>query len=1431
MNSIQKFRDTEVIVVETEENNFFLIFSLSTRKDTQIIKIEEYTGKLIYNGIYGEDLFSSQLEALSFLKKRCTRMKPLKRFKNVIGYITIGGFGFLLMVKESKTTMTLPGNHEIKTIYDTEWIKIPLLFKGFKLTTEEKKNVQLMLDHKIAGSHYYCETLDLTHQFPSLHRIENYEPNFVWNDFLAFEFQKIGMKNWCAIILQGFGEEKSISCDSVNGKTEYKIGLITRKSNLNPGARFFARGLNENHSPGNEWEVEFLCWKFESSNEQINMMDEKKDRKCRWSSYVFRRGTVPIHWKQVISKTKMKVQDPLIEISSKPFANHQKYYERLQKRYKNKEITVVNLLREGKHTENQLGVAYKESLQLLKKQMAIPINMINFNWLKKKKEDGIEESVKNYWNLVSQTLKDHGLTSGRLEFSKTGYPLLTNFQTFETQKGIIRINCADSLDRTNLISFYTCLQIIPQMILQLDDMQYKTKKNWSNLNKTLKEIEESYEPSILQSVAQLFLKFGDLAAKLFTKSKAMHTDSIKKYIKDLKKPQIEPKVMHNMGVLVKRRFENVLFDETRQKQIEIFLGINWNQHFKEYSKHEFAESLKLVSGENSYLVQEVPSFFSFNDKPENMLLTKNQEKIWFCKKENDFLEIDIFLPYYCQLYELSFVVRNGITKESSPYKMNVFVGTHLDDSIIAFQDELIPSCENKTRLNYIFPPFVSGNKEKSEIYDFHGLKSNTISRIRVVKIFFHRMHHQYQLTVGQIQLYGKQLSEPHHSKFNPNELNEEEKTKIAQLKRISFSHKKKFFKIQKGIEKEMQKSKLQENLVSLTSNIDEENRKGEDFVTKIIERKRKNSTSIIIPNTEGDSMSPFSALDSEKTKKYLNYIDQFTKKRTKINQKGNGKRKLSFNTSLKLELARIDLKISVSLRNLILINQGFKVSDYDPNYYVYFHDFEIEKQIRKEIKASQKGKCHNCKKKFFFSSVQCRYCRCSYCKNCASIKKYPIIEYKWTSNVYPVCKNCERIICRQQEIIQILKESKEYQTKLDIYDELFYKHSSFREFGFQNVSNIKNNTSGTISLFGNEKKRIKKEKESLENAEFLSEFPSCSILFSVPTDQFSPPIESILFPMGCSVGKHVYDGYFWKAPKGVKKVIIPIVLPTDATVSKLMLICDSEGYQEKDVPKLEIKMFQKLGAKDNSNTIRLTWNLKDQLTKNEEEDVNEITAKEELVLNIQDEGKEPTRIVQLVVTLEDYQVSNGGYLHLGRLLIFGKKNYLSRIEKTKDEPLLTSISEQKSYQALLKRLPIFCHTQLKTTLIFYKENCILDLILDNNNTSNTITNNAKGRKGNIQVSGFRVDVKHDSINGFKSQVRRIRVFKLTANKNKVLTSQTVIGTFVIPRVENMTSLTYEFEKNYSNVYAIRFQIASTYGAPVSIPKIFLHSTNFNGNYE
>ncbi|KAJ6249655.1 hypothetical protein M0813_17078 [Anaeramoeba flamelloides] len=248
----KKLRETTHLICHSVKQRFFIISSLCTRNDTQIIEIEQICGRLKYLGIQGHDLFKNEKEAINYLTEIGHKVKNKMRVCGIIGYCNIGRTGYLLVISKVRPSVLLHGGNLINTITSCKWIRISL--KGYSSPDQiQLKRLKLLREFPIEELHYYCETMDITRPYPSTSHVEDYSPEFCWNQWLAKPFELIGMRLWCVILLQGSAILKTVKTflsgkqpKKSNRTNQIKICLISRKSNLNPGTLNFSTGLNEN---------------------------------------------------------------------------------------------------------------------------------------------------------------------------------------------------------------------------------------------------------------------------------------------------------------------------------------------------------------------------------------------------------------------------------------------------------------------------------------------------------------------------------------------------------------------------------------------------------------------------------------------------------------------------------------------------------------------------------------------------------------------------------------------------------------------------------------------------------------------------------------------------------------------------------------------------------------------------------------------------------------------------------------------------------------------------------------------------------------------------------------------------------------------------------------------------------------------------------
>lgn len=504
-------KDSVVLLVSIPlKQQYYIITKLTTRRTAQLIRIDPNSGLLSA----GKDVFPSEGAALEYLKN-VGQHEVLASGKCILGYTVIGTFGLLLLAEKVRTTI-LPGNHVVKTVTSSKWHKLNLAqnkplepdpIAAQSARDEAQKLLSQMTGFPIDGAHYYCETLDLSRPFPSDRPVSQPSWEFVWNRWLSTSFRRLGLDFVCPPLLEGMCEVQTLE-DYDNHP--YSICHVTRRGRLHVGPRYKARGLNDQAEPGNEIECEQILWRHPTH----------QDEPIPWSRYVWRRGSVPLWWS--VSLKNSGIGEAEIKIRQQnTFKGSRRYVRRLQKRYTPNPhldpdppseqdaalgdpslavpVVFASLLRKGTpdrdRSEAKLAAAYDFVMTQLRKEHHLPVTYIALDWHEMDKQLGAHGIVEAFWNTMQTILPHHGFALGIMQkvgpdhedFEKgigdTDPPTLPEaiserclsgagrgwqVRWFKQQRGITRYNCADSLDRTNVGSFFGAVQVMVEQCRELD---------------------------------------------------------------------------------------------------------------------------------------------------------------------------------------------------------------------------------------------------------------------------------------------------------------------------------------------------------------------------------------------------------------------------------------------------------------------------------------------------------------------------------------------------------------------------------------------------------------------------------------------------------------------------------------------------------------------------------------------------------------------------------------------------------------------------------------------------------------------------------------------------------------------------------------------------------------------------------------------------
>lgn len=281
---------------------------------------------------------------------------------------------------------------------------------------------------------------------------KRFDPLFFWNRNLLSPFIDAGHHNFALPLLQGFVGQRAFSIaqtesgvtdqvldssdipmqdmgepkeDTTSEQTtkDFFLTLISRRSIKRAGLRYLRRGIDEDGNVANYVETEQI------------LSPQDWDPAKKTYSLVQLRGSIPLLFSQTPYSFK-----PIPVMFGSEATNHtafKKHFSKVTARYG--DVYAASLV--DKHgTESAIGQAYEDSMKSLNDFGGANSNKIGFEWFYFHKECGGMrfENVSILLNTLESSLRSHGWT------------VRQNDQIAQKQTGVLRTNCMDCLDRTNV---------------------------------------------------------------------------------------------------------------------------------------------------------------------------------------------------------------------------------------------------------------------------------------------------------------------------------------------------------------------------------------------------------------------------------------------------------------------------------------------------------------------------------------------------------------------------------------------------------------------------------------------------------------------------------------------------------------------------------------------------------------------------------------------------------------------------------------------------------------------------------------------------------------------------------------------------------------------------------------------------------------------
>ncbi|KAL8943160.1 MAG: hypothetical protein Q9211_001089 [Gyalolechia sp. 1 TL-2023] len=417
----------------------------------------------------------------------------------------------------------------------------------------------------VSRSFFFSYDYDITRRLgdqilksPGLPLYRRVDPLFFWNRHLALPFIENGNHAYVLPLMQGFVGQRSFNIhpSSSNNtsqsiaKTEeeaknsvepqkrpdadssFLLTLISRRSVLRPGLRYLRRGVDEQGHAANSVETEqILSRAFWNARAKIY-------------SFTQIRGSIPLFFSQ--SPYAFKPIPVLQHSFSVNHAAFRRHFSNLISRYGAVQIA---LLVDKHGGEAEIGQQYeKHTKQLVADGDSICGTKLGFEWF-----DfhaicrGMQfENVSILLDALDDTLDHFGATvevAGQIQ---------------RRQQGVLRTNCMDCLDRTNVVQSACGSRALEKQLHEEGvavNLQTDITTRWFNT---------------------LWADNGDAISKQYSSTAALKGDYTRTRKRDYRG------ALNDFGLTLSRYYNNVVNDYFSQAAIDYLLGNVTEQVFEEF---------------------------------------------------------------------------------------------------------------------------------------------------------------------------------------------------------------------------------------------------------------------------------------------------------------------------------------------------------------------------------------------------------------------------------------------------------------------------------------------------------------------------------------------------------------------------------------------------------------------------------------------------------------------------------------------------------------------------------------------------------------------------------------------------------------------------------------------------------------------------------
>ncbi|EUD66564.1 hypothetical protein C922_02885 [Plasmodium inui San Antonio 1] len=449
--------------------------------------------------------------------------------EGVLGCIRFLNYPYLYVITKKEKVAVLFNEHKVYLVKSV--LLIPFRDDVFENFNDENELVQIFYNSVNHKHIYFSYTYNLPCSVQENHSLQkdflrggnihcrDCTNEYLWNRYHSKSFIRQNVFI-CVATISGFFVQSKFCCE---GKV-IDVTFIARRCNKYAGTRYRKRGINAKGYAANQVETELILF--------------QRDYETAILSYVQLRGSVPVFWSQgvnyhLLKKPKIKcIQNDVL------FTCTKRHFKHLLSRY-GYPIIAINLLSKNKHSdENNLSNQYEACIAFINRDMPPPIRIIYKHLdLRKAYKIGTKYTLKKLKVIFN------------FSQSNVGYFHLRNGEVVVIQRGILRFNCVDCLDRTNAAQLFLKMY----MLVHFLELISRVKRKALCVNH-------------VGHLSQMYEELGDAIAKKYAGSTAH-----KKYTPG----QSNNFFVQSKELLtsIKRYYISSFNDLEKQKSINLFLGV------------------------------------------------------------------------------------------------------------------------------------------------------------------------------------------------------------------------------------------------------------------------------------------------------------------------------------------------------------------------------------------------------------------------------------------------------------------------------------------------------------------------------------------------------------------------------------------------------------------------------------------------------------------------------------------------------------------------------------------------------------------------------------------------------------------------------------------------------------------------------------------